>query len=55
LYFPLLIFSIGIATSIILLVQISMYEKSKDTSSSTPSDQTNEFKFPDPKSVYNNK
>ena len=60
LYFPLLIFSIGIATSIILLVQISMYEKSKDTSSSvpeqsktTPSDHTNEFKFPDPKSVYN--
>ena len=66
LYFPLLIFAIGIATSIILLVQISMYEKSKDTSSSessapgapgapgaTPSDRNIDFQFPDPKSVYN--
>lgn len=68
LYFPLLIFIIGITTSIILLVQISMYEKSKDTSPSAPrepgapgapganpSDRPIDFQFPDPKSVYNNK
>ena len=56
LYFPLLIFTIGIATSIILIVQISMYEKSKDSSepSAPPSDRPIDFKFPDPKSVYNN-
>jgi len=71
LYFPLLIFSIGIATSIILLVQIFMYEKSKNNSpfapgvprdqesigapGATPNDPPIDFKFPDPKSVYNNK
>jgi len=60
LYFPLLIFAIGIATSIILIVQISIYEKSKDTSTpsppqngASPSDRAIDFKFPDPKSVYN--
>ena len=56
LYFPLLIFTIGIASSIILIVQISMYEKSKDSSDSvpvpTPSDRPIDFQFPDPKSVY---
>ena len=35
LYFPLIIFTIGIASSIILIIQISMYEKSKDTSEQT--------------------
>lgn len=56
LYFPLLIFTIGIATSIILIIQVSMYEKSKDSSepSAPPSDRPIDFKFPDPKSVYNN-
>ena len=62
LYFPLLIFTIGIATSIILIVQISMYEKSKDSSEPSPhppqpgahpSDRPIDFQFPDPKSVYN--
>lgn len=60
LYFPLLIFVIGIATSIILIIQISMYEKSKDTSKiqpypfkETPDNQRIDFQFPDPKSVYN--
>ena len=56
LYFPLLIFTIGIASSIILIVQISMYEKSKDSSDilpvPTPIDRPIDFKFPDPKSVY---
>ena len=67
LYFPLLIFSIGIATSIILIIQITMYEKSKDEQTSnvhnapnippgkTPSDRHIDFQFPDPKSVYNTK
>ena len=61
LYFPLLIFAIGIATSIILIIQISMYEKSKDTSEpvqypskETPDNKPIDFQFPDPKSVYNN-
>ena len=61
LYFPLLIFAIGIATSIILIIQISMYEKSKDKSEpvqhpskETPDNQRIDFQFPDPKSVYNN-
>ena len=61
LYFPLLIFVIGIATSIILIIQISIYEKSKDTSEpvqqpskGTPDNQRIDFNFPDPKSVYNN-
>lgn len=66
LYFPLLIFTIGIATSIILIVQITMYEKSKDTESNgshqgppngPPSHSNKEhpidFQFPDPKQVYN--
>lgn len=60
LYFPLLIFVIGIATSIILIIQISMYEKSKDKSEpvqkpskETPDNQRIDFQFPDPKSVYN--
>jgi hypothetical protein len=60
LYFPLLIFTIGIATSIILIIQISMYEKSKDKSEpvqqpskETPDNQRIDFQFPDPKSVYN--
>lgn len=60
LYFPLLIFAIGIATSIILIIQISMYEKSKDTSKiqpypfkEKPENQRIDFQFPDPKSVYN--
>jgi hypothetical protein len=60
LYFPLLIFVIGIATSIILIIQISMYEKSKDKSQpvqqpskETPDNQRIDFQFPDPKLVYN--
>ena len=60
LYFPLLIFVIGIATSIILIIQISIYEKSKDNSNpvqqpskATPDNQRIDFQFPDPKSVYN--
>ena len=60
LYFPLLIFVIGIATSIILIIQISIYEKSKDNSNpvqqpskATPDNQHIDFQFPDPKSVYN--
>jgi uncharacterized protein with PQ loop repeat len=57
LYFPLLIFTIGIASSIILIVQISMYEKSKNSDYEKPSGELKiqpiDFKFPDPKSVYN--
>jgi uncharacterized protein with PQ loop repeat len=64
LYFPLLIFTIGIATSIILIIQVSMYEKSKNSDYEQPSDHPNggggapptrpiDFQFPDPKSVYN--
>ena len=61
LYLPLLIFTIGIATSIILIIQVSMYEKSKNADYENPPNrpdgapQTNpiDFKFPDPKSVYN--
>ena len=58
LYFPLLIFTIGIATSIILIIQVSMYEKSKNSDydeppSGTPPTRPIDFKFPDPKSVYN--
>ena len=56
LYFPLMIFGIGIATSIILIVQVSMYEKSKDTNESVqqpPNNQNVDFKFPDPKAIYN--
>ena len=66
LYFPLLIFTIGIATSIILIIQVSMYEKSKNSDYEQPSSNYNggggggahptrpiDFQFPDPKSVYN--
>jgi uncharacterized protein with PQ loop repeat len=57
LYFPLMIFGIGIAASIILIVQISIYEKSKssvDSSSNNQlNNQQNNFQFPDPKEVYN--
>ena len=64
LYFPLLIFTIGIATSIILIIQVSMYEKSKNSDYENPPNHPNggggapptrpiDFKFPDPKSVYN--
>ena len=61
LYLPLLIFTIGIATSIILIIQVSMYEKSKNADYEQPSDHPNgapptrpiDFQFPDPKSVYN--
>ena len=59
LYFPLIIFTIGIASSIILIIQISMYEKSKDTSEQTqqqpakeiPNNQPIDFQFPDPKTL----
>ena len=57
LYLPLLIFTIGIATSIILIIQVSMYEKSKNSDyeqpNRSPQTQPIDFKFPDPKSVYN--
>ena len=64
LYFPLLIFTIGIATSIILIIQVSMYEKSKNSDYDNPPNNPNggggapptrpiDFQFPDPKSVYN--
>jgi len=64
LYFPLLIFTIGIATSIILIIQVSMYEKSKNSDYENPPNHPNggggapptrpiDFQFPDPKSVYN--
>ena len=58
LYFPLLIFTIGIATSIILIIQVSMYEKSKNSDydeppSGAPTTHPIDFQFPDPKSVYN--
>ena len=67
LYFPLLIFTIGIATSIILIIQVSMYEKSKNSDydqpngggggsgsgGSAPPTRPIDFQFPDPKSVYN--
>ena len=59
LYFPLIIFTIGIASSIILIIQISMYEKSKDTSEQAqqqpakeiPNNQPIDFQFPDPKTL----
>lgn len=58
LYLPLLIFTIGIATSIILIIQVSMYEKSKNSDyelppTGAPKTQPIDFQFPDPKSVYN--
>jgi hypothetical protein len=58
LYLPLLIFTIGIATSIILIIQVSMYEKSKNADyeqppTGAPKTQPIDFQFPDPKSVYN--
>jgi len=58
LYLPLLIFTIGIATSIILIIQVSMYEKSKNADyeqppTGAPKIQPIDFQFPDPKSVYN--
>lgn len=61
LYFPLMIFGIGIATSIILIVQISIYEKSKSTvddssnnyQNNQQNNQQNNFQFPDAKEVYN--
>jgi uncharacterized protein with PQ loop repeat len=68
LYLPLLIFTIGIATSIILIIQVSMYEKSKNADyeqpnsgggggggggDSAPPTRPIDFQFPDPKSVYN--
>jgi uncharacterized protein with PQ loop repeat len=57
LYFPLLIFTIGIATSIILIIQVSIYEKSKNSDyeqpNGAPKTQPIDFQFPDPKSVYN--
>jgi uncharacterized protein with PQ loop repeat len=60
LYLPLLIFAIGITTSIILIIQISMYEKSKNSDYEYTQNQYNggqtrpiDFQFPDPRSVYN--
>jgi hypothetical protein len=64
LYLPLLIFTIGITTSIILIIQVSMYEKSKNSDYDNPPNHPNggggapptrpiDFQFPDPKSVYN--
>ena len=60
LYLPLLIFTIGIATSIILIIQVSMYEKSKNSDYDNSLNQNSggitnpiDFQFPDPKSVYN--
>jgi hypothetical protein len=58
LYLPLLIFTIGITTSIILIIQVSMYEKSKNADyeqppTGAPKTQPIDFQFPDPKSVYN--
>lgn len=58
LYLPLLIFTIGIATSIILIIQVSIYEKSKNSDYDEPPSGAHptrpiDFKFPDPKSVYN--
>lgn len=60
LYLPLLIFTIGIATSIILIIQVSMYEKSKNSDNDKSQNNQNgaptrpiDFQFPDPKSVYN--
>lgn len=52
LYFPLMTFGIGIAVSIILIIQITIYEKSKPNGESS-NNQQNEFQFPDPKAVYN--
>jgi uncharacterized protein with PQ loop repeat len=50
LYMPLLIFTIGIATSIILIIQKSTYEKSKDNNiPELPNYQQNNFQFPDSK------
>jgi uncharacterized protein with PQ loop repeat len=50
LYMPLLIFIIGIATSIILIIQKSTYEKSKDNNiPELPNYQQNNFQFPDSK------
>jgi len=61
LYFPLMIFGIGIAASIILIVQISIYERSKSSVNDSSNNQQNNhqnnqqnnFQFPDPKEVYN--
>jgi len=57
LYFPLMIFGIGIAASIILIIQISIYEKSKssvdNSSNNQLNNQQNNFQFPDAKEVYN--
>ena len=50
LYMPLLIFIIGVATSIILIVQKITYEKSKDNyASELPNYQQNNFQFPEVK------
>ena len=55
LYMPLLIFIIGIATSIILIIQKSTYEKSKDNNApELPNYQQNNFQFPDSKTINNN-
>jgi hypothetical protein len=62
LYFPLMIFGIGIAASIILIVQISIYEKSKNSdyeqspnnqNNGTPQTQPIDFQFPNPKTIFN--
>ena len=61
LYLPLLIFTIGITTSIILIIQVSMYEKSKNADYEQPPNHQNgapktqpiDFQFPDPRSIYN--
>jgi uncharacterized protein with PQ loop repeat len=53
LYMPLLIFIIGVATSIILIVQKITYEKSKDNNiQELPNYQQNNFQFPDSKTIY---
>jgi uncharacterized protein with PQ loop repeat len=50
LYMPLLIFIIGVATSIILIVQKITYEKSKDNyAPELPNYQQNNFQFPEVK------
>jgi uncharacterized protein with PQ loop repeat len=50
LYMPLLIFIIGVATSIILIIQKITYEKSKDNyAPELPNYQQNNFQFPEVK------
>jgi uncharacterized protein with PQ loop repeat len=53
LYMPLLIFIIGIATSIILIIQKSTYEKSKDNyTPELPNYKQNNFQLPDSNAIY---